>query len=215
MKKAMQVIFCIASMFVLQPTLAAVDSDSGSCVRPNVAQLIGRDIAGAVPVKFYPVADSYGALRWAFASWGGPPDGMAFVIGCNGKSIDSVGIGSLDSVRSGPIVNHRGTVELIVVPGSGTGISVRSVVLLQFDGHRIGKLWEHESEDKWYEPMRTQTETGNISYRWQYSGDGTKIFVNGTDIESSISVRSGKAPVRTKRLHEVFCLKGPTFSQCL
>ncbi len=171
-----------------------------------------------MPVIFYPVADTHGALRWAFASWEGPPEGTAFVVGCDGRPIASVGIGLVQRVHAGPIVNNHGTVELIVVPDSGTNISDHSVALLQFDGHRVSKLWTHDSDDESEGPVRLQdgaygTEAFSEKYNWHYNRDGTKIVVYGNETEKE-TPETGRPIAHIKRKREAFCLLRGIFAPC-
>jgi hypothetical protein len=151
--KAKNVLFSMGALVLLVIPLVTARASDSSCANPDSNQLIREERAGVMPVKFYPVANTRGVLRWAFASWEGPPEGTALVVGCDGKPAASFGTGFVEHVRSGPVVNHRGTVEIIVIPDFGTGISDHSVELLQFDGRRILKLWSHMCDDEWGEPV--------------------------------------------------------------
>lgn len=201
------------------PSVSAARPSEPSCVTPDFLRLVGHDTAGAAPVRFFPVADTYGTLRWAFVSWYAPPGGIAFVIGCDGKPVASTGTGSVEQVRSGPVVNRGATVELIVVPGAGTGISERSVELLQYRDSRIVRLWTHVSHDSWGEPLYPQrgkysgTQTGDEAFVWSYSIDGKGIVVHGVETVTDTS-ESGRWRTHKTGTRENFCLRGDGFVHC-
>jgi hypothetical protein len=116
-------------------------------------------------------------------------------------------------------VRRRATIELIVIPDSGTGISDRSVELLQFDGSKILKLWTHVSDDKWAGPIRLRNGndgdgTGEESYQWRYTGGGTKIIVHGKETETDTPAGAGPSSIRATSKSEVFCLRGRAFVLC-
>ncbi len=177
------------------------------CTNPSARFLLGQDIAGLRDIQYLPLQHKIGPLRWAFLSWEGPPDGMVFVLSCDGQILAKRGLGFIDKLKAGPAVEGQSTVEARYVSGSGTDMDEHAVSLLAFDGKSIRVLWDHPSYDSsTMSTLRENPKTHQIiwradtySYAWSYlparSMNKTAIDVTGVheiDISGVIHKRAAR-----------------------
>jgi hypothetical protein len=153
--------------------------------------LLGRNIGTLEKVDYLNPEAKDGEARWIFISWDGPPDGVVYVLSCNGHVLAERRLGYLERLEFGPYVLNRATIEAWYIPGSGTGINDHSIAILMFDGKSIRILWDHPVDDSATEPadmfrgepqsngMRTDEQT----YHWEY-GDREEKLIKVTGRET-------------------------------
>jgi hypothetical protein len=201
---------CIASVAGAATAQPGDDGDDHGCIYPRPSTVLGRDIGTFDDVDFRGFRAGDVNLRWLFISWGAPPDGMVFVLTCGGRAIAKLNLGNVRQITQGPWIGQDETIQVIYVPGSGTGINLESVALLRFDGKSIVKLWDHDSDDisSFSSAMlggalndeRLETKTDH--YDWRYSKSGKEIAVSGNrTIELGGRIRHTALP------REKFCYR--------
>lgn len=189
----------------------------GGCVKPDVAALFRwsqNDTLGWGGGAFY-VPVGRNGLRWMGAPGGGLYDGKLFVLACDGSSVTERDIGSVESMKPGPLVNGRPTVEVLQQDSGGTDILVHSVGLYGLWRGQIVELWSHEATSGSVLGGRESV----IHVRWRYSADGRRIDLTGVETVGRITdVRRSLAVGRSRAIEpESFCWKEEkgAFAPCL
>jgi hypothetical protein len=111
----------------------------------------------------------------------------------------STGIGFVTALKDGPVVAGVPTVEVRYVPGSGPGLRLQNVALLQFRNEELSTLWDHASIDDFFGgPLGG----GQSHFDWRYLDGGMTIQVTGTEEELA---DNKPLPKTTKHIKERFC----------
>jgi hypothetical protein len=195
---------------------AAPDSSDGDCAYPRPSVVLGRDVTGLDKVEYLGLEVRN---RWMLISTAGPLDGVVAVIACDGRILAKRVLGYVEQATFGQQIGNRDTLAVVYHPGSGTGIDVQSVVLLQFDETSIREIWNHPIKDRASFPSslwggskddsRLRTET--TRFNWNLALDGQIITVTGDK-----TVELGARITRARLPLETYCYRSDKrlFSAC-
>lgn len=115
------------------------------------------------------------------------------------------GLGSIDDVRPGPVIDGKRTIEVRYTTGVGTGISEHSVSLLQKSGRSYRTLWTHGFLDI---SNNLGVRNFRIRYRWNYDPKRSRMIVTGTKSRGGaydLATGAGAGKSIQRLGSEVFC----------
>ncbi len=195
--------------------LSASPALAQPCVHPNLDNVFEQSRAAiGVDSDFYPDASmifltvQLGGqyFQWMGASWSAPPEGTLFVLDCKGRGLAALNLGAFEQIRAGPEISGFGkTIEVVYIPGEGTGDQEDDVSLIAFSAKSIMVLWDHEASEVVDEPSDNYTD----QYTWRYSQSATVIHVTGKRMVGELAdTDHGWAPHTLHDLpSETFCWK--------
>ena len=198
--------FAALSSAVRAEAQGIAEGSRPSCTAPDPHTAFVDDPtqrAGFVRISRKTIRGTGRTLQWVAVLFEGPPSGSVYVFDCHGRRLADVELGEVEHMTAGPRVGGHPTLQVLYVPGTGTGVSNwEDVALLQFRDGKITTLWTHPSTSD-----SSDAATGFASserYRWKYLNRGSTILVTGTESEADSSTRPARHASST--VAERYCL---------
>jgi hypothetical protein len=118
--------------------------------------------------------------------------------------------GRFDVAKPGPTVNGAPTIEVLYEPQYGTSFKKQSVLLLQAVGNEWRPVWNHVSENSWFDPF---SDAGDRTvFRWRYEAGGNRVRVTGSHASES----KGRSRHKQSLAAEAYCYnrQSQEFDRC-
>lgn len=203
---------CWFAMFFI--LITGVAYGARPCVVPSMRELLSVYAKQNSGEDFYPDATSAGpvitqidnkTVQWYGIQWESPPNGLLFVLSCEGKVLIRKTLGAVDSIEPGPRLPGAGNTIIVYLHASGTGEQNQWISVLSLSRMHLRELWTHDIHSYQFVLGIPELEHWKTAYTLGFSDKGLGVEAVGIKTIYHPDREFDAKPDEIKHIRDIAC----------